>query len=147
MRALYELAGFAHTGHTEIAYLARVDDLPRPATAPIAGMLATRSVGINGTRLSAVLDQDMIGYIELETADEGERTPRHGRWADVGNLRVSPGYRRRGVGTWLLGQAAGGCGWRTSTGCWTTPGWKGPTTSARTTRSTGHSCLLSASRS
>jgi hypothetical protein len=31
VRALYQWAGFAHTGHTEIVYLARVEDLPRPA--------------------------------------------------------------------------------------------------------------------
>lgn len=106
VRALYERSGFAHTGHTEIVYLARVDDLPRPTAPPIAGMSSSRSVGINGTRLSAVLDQDEIGYIEVETFDQGERVPRNGGWADVGNLSVSAGYSRRGVGTWLLGQAA-----------------------------------------
>jgi GNAT superfamily N-acetyltransferase len=31
--------------------------------------------------------------------------PRHGRWADVGNLQVAEPYRRRGVATWLLAQA------------------------------------------
>ena len=65
-----------------------------------------RSVGINGCRLSAVLGEEVIGYIETEILDEGERMSRHGGWADVGNLRVAAPYRRRGVGTWLLGQAA-----------------------------------------
>jgi GNAT superfamily N-acetyltransferase len=27
-------------------------------------------------------------------------------WADIGNLHVSEALRRRGVGTWLMGQAA-----------------------------------------
>jgi len=27
-------------------------------------------------------------------------------WADVGNLRVAEAHRRRGVGTWLLANAA-----------------------------------------
>ncbi|MDQ2876694.1 MAG: GNAT family N-acetyltransferase [Actinomycetota bacterium] len=105
----YERAGFAHTGHTEIVYLARVSDLPAPAPAPapVAGLSVRRSVGMNGTRLSAVLDDDVIGYIEVETGQDAERQPRHGGWADIGNLRVEPGYRRRGVATWLLGQAAG----------------------------------------
>ena len=31
IRALYERAGFAHTGHTEIVYLARIGDLARRA--------------------------------------------------------------------------------------------------------------------
>jgi GNAT superfamily N-acetyltransferase len=106
IRALYERAGFAHTGHTEIVYLARIDDLPRPATPPIAGLSVRRSAGMNGTRLSAVLNDDVIGYIEVETLDEGERLSRHGGWADIGNLRVTGQYRRQGVATWLLGQAA-----------------------------------------
>ena len=105
--AIYQRAGFAHTGHTEIIYLARVEDLPRPAGAPIGGLSVRRAVGMNGTRLSAVLGEDVIGYIELETFEEGERLPRHGGWADIGNLRVTEQYRRCGVASWLLGQAAG----------------------------------------
>jgi GNAT superfamily N-acetyltransferase len=104
--AVYERAGFAHTGHIEIVYLARVEDLPCPAEAPIAGLSVRRTAGTNGTRLSAVLAGDVIGYIEVEAFDEGERLSRHGGWADVGNLRVAGQYRRRGVATWLLGQAA-----------------------------------------
>jgi GNAT superfamily N-acetyltransferase len=106
IRALYREAGFTHTGHTEIVYLARVEDLPHPDGVPLAGLSVARSVGINGVRLSAVLGPDVIGYIEVETFDEGERLARTGGWADVGNLRVSEPYRRRGVGSWLLGQAA-----------------------------------------
>ena len=111
IRALYERAGFRHTGHTEAVYLIRVEDLPpRPAgpplaEPPLAGLAVRRSVGINGTRLSAVLGPETIGYVELEILDQGERLPRHGRWADVGNLQVAEPYRRRGVATWLLAQA------------------------------------------
>ena len=107
IRALYERAGFTHTGHTEIVYLATVDDLPRPAGPPLGGLSLRRSMGVNGCRLSAVLGEEVIGYIEVETLDEGERLSRHGGWADVGNLHVTEAYRRRGVATWLLGEAAG----------------------------------------
>jgi GNAT superfamily N-acetyltransferase len=107
IRALYERAGFAHTGHTEVVYLARVADLPHPAGPPIAGLAIRRSVGINGTRLSAVLGEEVIGYIEVEILEDGQRLPRHGGWADLGNLHVVAQHRRRGVGTWLAGQAAG----------------------------------------
>ncbi len=103
---LYQRAGFSHTGQTEVVYLARVQDLPDPAAAPLDGMLVRRSVGINGVRLSAVLGPEAIGYIEIEILDEGERLARHGGWADLGNLHVMPAYQRRGIGTWLLGQAA-----------------------------------------
>ena len=106
VRALYQRAGFSHTGHTEVVYLARVEDLRRPAAPPIAGLSVRRSVGMNGTRLSAVLDEEVIGFIEVEIFEEGERLSRHGGWADVGNLCVAGQHRRRGVATWLLGQAA-----------------------------------------
>jgi GNAT superfamily N-acetyltransferase len=105
IRALYQRAGFSHTGHTEIVYLARIENLRRPS-APIEGLALRRSVGINGTRLSAMLGSAVIGYIEVETLAAPERLPRHGGWADVGNLQVTEEYRRRGVATWLLGQAA-----------------------------------------
>jgi GNAT superfamily N-acetyltransferase len=105
IRALYQRAGFTHTGTTQIVYLARIEDLRRTAE-PVTGLALGRSVGINGTRLSAVLGADVIGYIEVETLAAGERLPRHGGWADIGNLRVTEEYRRRGVATWLLGQAA-----------------------------------------
>jgi GNAT superfamily N-acetyltransferase len=105
IRALYQRAGFRHTGHTELVYLARVADLSRPAS-PLEGLAVARSVGMNGTRLSAVLRDEVIGYIEVEPRQDGERLSRHGGWADVGNLTVTEGYRRRGIATWLLGQAA-----------------------------------------
>jgi len=106
IRALYRRAGFVHDGHTEVVYLIRVEDLPRPAGPPVPGLEVKRSVGINGTRLSAVLGQDVIGYIETEIFTAGERLPRHGSWADLGNLHIAEEYRRRKVGTWLLAQAA-----------------------------------------
>jgi GNAT superfamily N-acetyltransferase len=104
--ALYEQAGFVHDGHTEVVYLARVCDLPRLPGPPLAGLDVRRTVGLNGTRLSGVLDGKVIGYIEVEIRAEGERLARQAGWADVGNLRVSEQHRRRKVGTWLLGQAA-----------------------------------------
>lgn len=104
--ALYEQAGFAHDGHTEVVYLARVAGLPRLAEPPLAGLTARRSVGLNGTRLSAVLGDQVIGYIEVEIRAEAERLARQAGWADIGNLRVSQHYRRRKVATWLLGKAA-----------------------------------------
>jgi hypothetical protein len=70
------------TGHTEIVYLARVEDLPSPARPPLRELSVRRSVGINGCRLSALLGQDVIGYVEVEAFDEGERLTRTAGWAD-----------------------------------------------------------------
>ena len=106
IRRLYHRAGFTHTGHTEVVYLTQVADLPHPAEPPIAGLSVRRSVGMNGTRLSAVMGEQVIGYIEVETFEEGQRFSRHGGWADIGNLHITEQHRRRGVASWLLGQAA-----------------------------------------
>jgi GNAT superfamily N-acetyltransferase len=106
IRALYQRAGFTPTGSTEVVYLAQAGELPRPAAPPVAGLAIRRSVGMNGTRLSAVLGDQEIGYIEVEIFTGGERLPRDGGWADIGNLHVTEEYRRQGVATWLLGQAA-----------------------------------------
>ena len=106
VRALYEEAGFLHKGHTEVVHLARVEDLPRPAGSPFGGLSVRRSVGMNGTRLSAALGEQVIGYIEVDTLQEGQRLSRHGGWADIGNLCVAEGYRRRGLR--VLAPGAGG---------------------------------------
>jgi GNAT superfamily N-acetyltransferase len=107
IRALYERAGFLHDGRIEIVLLALVDELPRPAGPPLEGLSLRRSVGESGTRLSAHLGEEVIGFIEVETnLAEGGRLAHLGGWADVGNLRVAESYRRRGVATWLFGQAA-----------------------------------------
>jgi GNAT superfamily N-acetyltransferase len=107
VRALYEQSGFVHEGHTEVVLLALLDELPRPSEAPIAGLVLRRAVGVNGTRLSACLGNEVVGYIEVETnMADGGRLAQLGGWADVGNLHVSGPYRRQGVATWLVGQAA-----------------------------------------
>jgi ribosomal protein S18 acetylase RimI-like enzyme len=107
IRALYERAGFIHDGHTEIVLLARVDELPGPSGPPIPGLRLGRALGVNGTRLYGSLGGKLVGYIEVETnLAEGCRLAHLDGWADVGNLHVDEAYRRRGVATWLVGQAA-----------------------------------------
>jgi GNAT superfamily N-acetyltransferase len=106
VRALYERAGFKHDGHTELVYLAVVEDLRRPSDPPIPGLTVRRSVGLNGARFSAVLADEIAGYIEVEIFDDAERLARRSGWADIGNLCVAEAYRQRGVATWLLSRAA-----------------------------------------
>jgi len=115
IRALYERAGFVHQertgserdGHTEIVLLARVDELPRATEPPIGGLRLGRALGVNGTRLYGSLDGELVGYIEVDAnLAQGGRLAHLGGWADVGNLHVDEAYRRRGVATWLVGQAA-----------------------------------------
>ena len=105
VQAIYERAGFVHDGRSEVVYLAAVDDLPRRPAQP-EGLSLRRSLGANGTRLSAVEGEDVIGFVEVETLDDGGRLAQNTGWADVGNLLVEERHRRRGIATWLLGQAA-----------------------------------------
>jgi GNAT superfamily N-acetyltransferase len=104
--AAYEQAGFVHEGHIEVVYVACVEELPRRTDPPVKGLSLHRSLGINGTRLSAVLDDELVGYIEVDTRATGEGLPRHEGWADFGNLEVFEQHRRRGIATWLVGYAA-----------------------------------------
>ncbi len=107
IRALYERLGFERPTRSEVIFVARVDRLPRPVPVQVAGVEAVRTVGVNGTRISAVINAGSVGYIEVDTNHEAaQRMSRLGVWADIGNLHVEATYRRRGVGTWLVAQAA-----------------------------------------
>lgn len=107
IRAAYTRAGFAPGGRVEIILVATVDQLPRDHRCPINGVSLARSVGQCGTRLSAMRDGQCIGFIEVETDVTGGGTrSRFAGWADIGNLHVVEDLRRRGMGTWLLAQAA-----------------------------------------
>jgi ribosomal protein S18 acetylase RimI-like enzyme len=107
VRQVYERAGFVHDGHTEVVLLARVEELPEPSPPPVAGLTVRRALGVNGTRLSARLGEEEVGYVEVAAnLTEGGRLAQLAGWADVGNLHVAEAHRRRGVATWLVGQAA-----------------------------------------
>jgi ribosomal protein S18 acetylase RimI-like enzyme len=106
VRETYARAGFVHNGQTEVVYIASIDELPRGGAPPFEGLSVRRSLGINGTRLSAIVDGDVAGYIEVETLEEPGRVARGGGLADIGNLHVAEPYRRRRVATWLVAEAA-----------------------------------------
>ncbi|MFI7587020.1 N-acetyltransferase [Spongisporangium articulatum] len=100
-------AGFASDGRVETVWLAPVSVLPEPGPAPLPGLSAVRAVGVQGVRFSAVLVGRTIGFVELDTTlDAGSQRPRNGGLADIGNLWVEAGFRRRGVARWLLGTGA-----------------------------------------
>lgn len=106
IRAAYEEIGFVHEGRTEIVYMANVDGLPPAGNPPVKGLILRRSVGINGTRLTAVLGDEIVAYIEIGTLEDALTLPRQGGMADIGNLHVAEKYRRRGIATWLIAEAA-----------------------------------------
>lgn len=105
IRALYERAGFVHEGNIEILFVAEVENLPGPAEAPLPGLELRRTLG-SWPRLGAMLGDELVGFIEVETYLPGPANLSRSGWADVGNLFVREQDRRHGIGTWLLGHAA-----------------------------------------
>lgn len=107
VRIAYERAGFTPEGQVEIVLVADVEALRRTGPDGVPELVLQRSVGINGTRLTALASgNELAGYVEVETLEDAGRLPRNGGFADIGNLEVAAGYRRRGVGSWLVARAA-----------------------------------------
>jgi GNAT superfamily N-acetyltransferase len=102
---LLRRVGFSRGGRTEIVLLADVAELPRRPRP--SGLRVERTLGTVGTRLAAVRDDCVVGYVEVDTGigGSGAIAGRPG-WADVCNLSVREADRGRGVGSWLLGEAA-----------------------------------------
>ena len=106
VRALLASVGFVRGERRELVYLADVEQLRR-CVPPLPGLAVVRTLGVAGTRLTARLDGEALGYVEVDTSIGGAaRITALDGWADVGNLHVEPAHRRRGIGTWLLGEAA-----------------------------------------
>jgi GNAT superfamily N-acetyltransferase len=99
--ALYARAGFT-PGREETVLVCAVTDLPTRTPKPWS---VVRELGTNGVRFAALLEGRRLGYVEVDSAEDGSRFGRPGR-ADIGNLWVEEGFRRRGVATSLLAEAA-----------------------------------------
>jgi len=107
IRELYRQAGFTG-GRNETVLAAAVVDLHHTRPVPQPGLHCRRTLGINGTRFSAVTGDTTLGYIEVDTnLGEAGRFTRGAGWADIGNLEVFEPYRRRGIGRWLLAAEPG----------------------------------------
>jgi len=107
IRDLYLRHGFVHRGHLEIIYIAAVEDLPEGSAPPLPNLTVRRSLGVFGARFSAMLEDEVVGYIDVEIRGESDPRSRQFGWSDIGNLWVREDLRRRRIGTWLLGVAAG----------------------------------------
>jgi GNAT superfamily N-acetyltransferase len=105
IRELYERAGFVHEGRIEILLVAKVEDLPTPADPPLPDLELRRTLG-TWPRFAAMLGEERVGFVEIDTCVGGRNLSRVAHWADIGNLFVREQDRRKGVATWLLGHAA-----------------------------------------
>jgi GNAT superfamily N-acetyltransferase len=108
VRELYVRWGFVNAEEPspyESIHVVEVERLPRTTEPPVDGLELRRSVGACGTRISAVLDGEVVGFVEVDLLHERNVHTLLG-WADIGNLWVAEEHRRRGIATWLLGIAA-----------------------------------------
>jgi GNAT superfamily N-acetyltransferase len=107
VRAALVRAGFAPSGRVEAVLVADVADLPRGGPAPVEGLTVRRALGGHATRFSALLDGRVVGMFEVQPdLTAGGTLSRLAGWADVWELHVEPGLRRRGIGRWLVGHGA-----------------------------------------
>jgi ribosomal protein S18 acetylase RimI-like enzyme len=105
--AALERAGFSARGPIEVVLVADVADLPKVGPAPLDGLTLDTRLGGHAPRLNAVLDGQVVGFCEVQAdLTAGGTLSRLAGWADVWELHVDPDHRRRGIGTWLVGQAA-----------------------------------------
>ncbi|MFL5802472.1 MAG: GNAT family N-acetyltransferase [Roseiflexaceae bacterium] len=96
-------------------YGGRIDQIGPPAAPPMAGLTIQRTAGSFGTRLTALLEDQPIGYCEcVPDLTAGGAVPALRGWAELAELEIEPAWQRRGIGTWLVQHAVawlrfGGC--------------------------------------
>ena len=99
----------------ETIYGGRIDLIPAPISPPLADLRLQRTAGRFGTRFTALLDELQAGYCEcISDLTEAGALPALRGWAELAELEVGEPWRNRGIGTWLVQQAAawlqlGGC--------------------------------------
>ncbi len=100
-------AGFVVGDRAEVVLAADIGDLPRGGPPPLPGLTLRYALVVHGTRLTAVLDDRVVGIYEVEAdLTAGGTLSRLAGWADGCELWVHPEHRRRGVATWLVGHGA-----------------------------------------
>jgi GNAT superfamily N-acetyltransferase len=110
LRELFVRGGFRLEGRTEVILVADLAALPRGIGSPIEGLSLRREMGgpaVADTRFSAVLDGELVGFVDLLTdLTNGGTLSRLAGWGEIDSLHVEEQHRRRGVATWLIGHAA-----------------------------------------
>lgn len=108
IRALFLDDGFVHVGKVEIVTSADVEDLARTVAAPAVGMRVRREVGESAVRFVAVTETGEVAgwfHVQADLTAGGVLTRLEG-WGSVWELGVGAEWRRRGVASWLVSEAA-----------------------------------------
>lgn len=107
VRTVIEAAGFSDDeGRTEVLLAGDLETVRDPDEPPLKGLTVRRDVDNLAVRFSAVLDGQIIGYVNVrDDLTRGGTLSRLRGWAGMHEQFVEPAYRRRGVGTWLVRHA------------------------------------------
>lgn len=112
---LYHEAGFdphlqrpsGSAGQIETVFAGELIGIDPPRPAPIAAVTLRRQLGPLGTAFNAVLDGEIVGTFEVDDdLSRGGTNAAYAAWADECNHWVREGLRGRGIGTWLVTNAA-----------------------------------------
>ena len=110
LRELFVRGGFRLEGRTEVVLAADVAALPAASAPPVEHVTVRREMGgpaVATTRFSAVLDGELLGFVDLITdLTVGGTLSRLAGWGEIDSLWVDQAYRRRGIASWLIGHAA-----------------------------------------
>ena len=107
VRKVIEAAGFSDDdGRTEMLLAGHLESVGEPDAPPIEGLTVHREVDNLAVRFSAVLDGQIIGYVNVhDDLTRGGTLSCLKSWAQLHEHFVEPALRRRGVGTWLVRHA------------------------------------------
>jgi GNAT superfamily N-acetyltransferase len=110
-----ETAGYHPSGHREALHAGWLGDLILPADPPVAGLSIRRRVTAYETRLAAVLDEEEVGFCDVQPdLTDGGLSPSLRGWGWLTDLQVREGWRNRGIGRWLVQH---GVQWLRLAGC------------------------------
>lgn len=107
---LYSEGGFdASSGQVELVFFGGIGGFPSQIGRPeLAGLELRRQVGPTmATSFDAILDGEVVGSYEVDTdLTRGGSMLAFAGWADECNHWVREDLRGRGIGTWLVSEAA-----------------------------------------
>jgi GNAT superfamily N-acetyltransferase len=105
---LFEQAGYAPDPDTgEAIYGGRIETIPLPGEAPVAGVELRRIMREVSVGFVAYAGDEEIGHCYCDVdLSEGNARPALRNWAELGGMFVKEEWRSRGIGTWLVQHAA-----------------------------------------
>lgn len=108
VRTAIAAAGFSDDeGRTEVLLAGALDTVGDPDEPPLDGLTVRREVDNLAVRFSAVLEDHIIGYVNVhDDLTRGGTLSCLRGWAELREHFVEPPYRRQGVGRWLVRHAA-----------------------------------------